>query len=82
MMYVCRSVCVCASLAPERLEGFCFCSVCKSLSTKDQCPVNVNILALRVRALHRSLQAQNCDLLDGGRNESDSCSVIYGNNLS
>jgi hypothetical protein len=61
-------VCMCTSLVSERLEGFYFYSVFRSLSILGQCLVNINILAPKIGALHRGLQAQNTDFL---KNESN-----------
>jgi hypothetical protein len=48
-MYVCMYICMCASLAPGRLDGFYSYSVFKSLFIIGQCPVNMNNPAPKTR---------------------------------
>jgi hypothetical protein len=56
-MYVCMHACMgrwmCASLAPERLDGVCSCSVFKSLSVTGWLPVNMKILAQKIWVLKK-----------------------------
>jgi hypothetical protein len=52
-------VCMCAWLAPMRLDGFHSCSVCKSLSTTGCGPMNINITALKTEALQMGPKEEN-----------------------
>jgi hypothetical protein len=52
-----------------------------SLSIIGQCPVNMNILATKNRALQMSPKKRN-DFLKNGFNNSDSISVMYGDFIS
>jgi hypothetical protein len=61
---------MCASPAPERLDGFYSYSVIKNLSVIARCPVNMNlkscmnILAPKNGALSDGLLKQNGDFLE------------------
>jgi hypothetical protein len=44
-------VCMCPSLAPERLDGFYSYSVVKSLSVRGQRLVNLNVISTKIGAL-------------------------------
>jgi hypothetical protein len=54
---------MCASLAPERFEGFYWYSIFKSTSIIDQCPENMNILVSEIKVLQMGPRKQNCYFL-------------------
>jgi hypothetical protein len=68
--FVFEYVCMCALLAPERLDEFHLYAVFKSLSTLSWCPVNMNILSpeIRVIQINPHLKNQDCHFFE---NDSD-----------
>jgi hypothetical protein len=58
-LFVCIYVCMCASLGPEWLDGFCSHTVFKSISVLGWCPVNIKILAQKLQALWMHPKIQN-----------------------
>jgi hypothetical protein len=71
---------MCASLAPELLDGFYSCSVFKSLSILGRCPVNLNIPYPK-QAISRWAPAKNRDFIENRLNDSDSISVVHGDHI-
>jgi hypothetical protein len=60
-------VCLCAPVAPERLDGFYSYSIFKSLLVISLYPVDMNILAPQIRVLNRPHpRTQNCNFVENG----------------
>jgi hypothetical protein len=72
------SVCMCASLEPERLEILVFYSyaVFKSLSVTALCPANMS--TAKTGSLHVDPPKQTRHFLENGCHDLDYISVIYG----
>jgi hypothetical protein len=68
---VCLYIWMCASLAPEWLDGFYLFSVFKMFSSTGRCPINMNILALEIGALQMSPSKRNGRFLGNGCNDFD-----------
>jgi hypothetical protein len=72
---MCVCVCVCVSLAPERFD--------ESLFITGRYPVDTNIVALRIKSLHRNCyashgpQTQNCYFLEHGSKDFDYILITY-----
>lgn len=72
------SSCMCASLKPERVDGFHSHSVLKNLSVIGWCLVNTNIVAPKTVALLRGPETYYFYFLENSYNDFEYTSVIYG----
>jgi hypothetical protein len=72
---------MCASLAPEGLDGFYSWSVFKKSCTTGLCSVNVKAIAPKILTLSNRLQKQNGVVLQNVSIDFDYISIIYGKYL-
>jgi hypothetical protein len=57
---------MCPSLAPEQWDGYYLYFIFNTLSITGQCPMNMNFLAPKVRALQMNSKTKNGDFLENG----------------
>jgi hypothetical protein len=72
------SSCMCASLRPERLDGFYSHWVFKTLSLISWCLVNTNVVAPKIGALLSGPETHYFYFCEGIYNDFDYISIIYG----